>query len=150
MLNPPIHGTRGKEIKSDTIHSYSYPRTHPRNTLRTSAGRVVAAVIAATGDVHISEDKVGAAAVTAEDVVVLAVAHGTGDVDESDVLDLNAVGRVAGGTAVLVVLLDVDAVVGDAGQGDILVADVVDLYNYFSVVSVYVLMMGVLWFGAGD
>lgn len=95
-----------------------------QSSLKTSIGRIVAAVAATTGDADIFKHKVRAAAITTENVVILAIAHSTSDINEGDVLNLNAIGRLAGRTAVEVILLDIDTVVGDAGDGDVLVTNV--------------------------
>jgi hypothetical protein len=91
-------------------------------------GRVVACLVTAR-DLHVLVAKVAAAAISAENVVVVGVVtrHGARHVDKGDVGDQDAVGGLAGGAAVQVVLLDVEAIVGDAAHGDVLVGDVVDL-----------------------
>ena len=49
--------------------------------------------------------------------------------------DRDAVCWLAGWAAVEVVLLDIDTIVGNSGQSDVLVGDVVDLNNKVSVLN---------------
>lgn len=95
------------------------------------AGAARAGVVAAgvaTGDENVLVGEVRARSVTAEDVVVVRVFinNGARHIDEGDVGDDDAVGGLAGGATVEVVLLDIEAVVGNATHGDVLVGDVGD------------------------
>lgn len=98
--------------------------------LGTAAGRIIAAAgLTATSNGDISEGKVRAAVRATENVVVVGIVGSRAlDVVESDTADGDTVGGLASGTAVQVVLLDVDTVVSDARDSDVLVGDVADLY----------------------
>ena len=81
----------------------------------------------AARDVDILEGPVGAAAFTAENVHGHSIiADRAGHTVDSDIGDLDIVTGLASRAAVLVVLLDDDAVVGDSGQLDVGVGDVAD------------------------
>jgi hypothetical protein len=98
---------------------------------RAAAGRIVAAAgLTAASNRDISESEVRAAVRAAKNVVVVGIVGRCAlDVVESDAADGDAVCGFTSGTAVEVVLLDVDAVVGDAGDSDVLVDDVADLFT---------------------
>jgi hypothetical protein len=120
-----------------------------RDLAREAAGLDIAGVRLAAGNAHTREgpasweEKVNnqhgahekllvklrrtARARAAENVVVLGAAgDGAGNLVELEVLDGDAVRGLAGGRAVLVVLLDVNAVLGDVGELDVRVGDVRD------------------------
>ena len=81
----------------------------------------------AARDVDTLEGPVGAAAFTAENVHGHSIiADRAGHTVDSDIGDLDVVTGLASRAAVLVVLLDNDAVVGDSGQLDVGVSDVAD------------------------
>lgn len=83
--------------------------------------------LGAAGDGVAGPLPVGAGALAAEDVGLDGLGgDGALDAGDGEVGDGHAGGGVAGGRAVLVVLLDHDAVLGDVGQGDVLVGDVGD------------------------
>lgn len=96
------------------------------HSLRAATGRVVAAIIATASDGNIGEGEVGARVTSTKDVVVGAVAHGTGDTLEGNAGDGDAVGWVASGTTVLVILLNVNTVIGYFGEGNVAVDNVGD------------------------
>lgn len=76
------------------------------------AGVVAAASLTTSGDGDTAESKVGATAITTENVVVSAiVGASTSNINERDTSDGNTVGWVTGWTTVEVVLLNIDAVV---------------------------------------
>lgn len=102
-------------------------RSRPSN-LGAAAGRIVAAAgLATASDRHISESEVGAAAITAKDVVVIGiVSHSASNVGKSHPANLDPVGRVAGRSSILVILLDINSVVGDARKSNVLVDNVAD------------------------
>lgn len=92
----------------------------------------IARIARTASDMDIVELEVRAAAVAAEDVVILCLAlSSAGDVGQGDAGDGDAVCGRACGAAVEVVLLDVDAVGGDILEEDVAVGDAV--------------MMGQLW-----
>ena len=83
--------------------------------------------LGAAGDGVAGPLPVGAGALAAEDVGLNSLAgDGALDAGDGEVGDGDAGGGVACGRAVLVVLLDDDAVLGDVGQRDVLVGDVGD------------------------
>lgn len=95
---------------------------------RSSGGDVLAlGASLATGDVNASPGPVGAGSVTAEDVDRDSIiSDRAGDVLDGEAGDGDAVGGGTSGRAVLVILLDDDAVVGDVGEGDAGVGDAGD------------------------
>lgn len=100
-----------------------------QESLARGTGRNVLALVAllSTGDAVATPAPVSAATGAAENLDLGGRAlDATLDLVELDVVDLDAVGRLAGGTAVLVVLLDDDAVLGDARQANVLEAHVGD------------------------
>lgn len=95
-------------------------RSHARNQttihlLWTPAARVVAATcISTASDADVFEGKVRTAVAATEDIVINCIrGHRTRDICKGDVGDRNTVRGCAGGAAIQVVLLDVDAVDGD-------------------------------------
>jgi hypothetical protein len=84
----------------------------------------VAFAILATGNANVVESKVGARAITTENVVVDGiVSGGTSDVGHGDSGDSHAIGWVASWATVEVILLDINTVVADARDLDVLVGD---------------------------
>lgn len=67
--------------------------------LKTSVGRIVAALATSTSNADILKHKVRAVAITRE-CSILAITHSTSDMGKGDVLGLDAVGRLAGRTAI--------------------------------------------------
>ena len=89
--------------------------------------------VGAAGALNTASDTVagplpaGAGALSAEDVGLDTLGgHGTSDAGDGEVGDGNTGGGRACRRAVLIVLLDDDAVLGDVGEGDVLVGDVRD------------------------
>lgn len=106
-------------------------RERKANTLlvaRSARGNVLALAAGLTaGDVNAGHGPVRAAAVTAKDVDLNSVrVNRASDVLEGNIGDSNTVGGGTGRVTVLVVLLDDDTVVGDAGELDVGVGDVLD------------------------
>jgi hypothetical protein len=98
-----------------------------RVTRQQAVKRAIQKKALTSSDGDAGERPVGARAGAAEDVVVLGAARRrAGDLVQLEVRDRDASGRLAGGRAVLVVLLDDDAVLGDAGERDAGVGDVGD------------------------
>jgi hypothetical protein len=99
--------------------------------LGTAAGRIIAAAgLTATSNGDISEGKVRAAVRPTENVVVVGIVGSRAlDAVESDTADGDTISGLTSGTAIEVVLLDVDTVVSDARDSDVLVGDVADLYT---------------------
>lgn len=114
------------------IHFMKYLRGKeaPKQRLcgASAGGEVAAAALATSGDLGVLEGDVRAAAITAKNVVVVGVATGSStlNIDEVDAADVDAFGRRTGRAAVEVVLLDINAVGVDVGEGDVLVSDVGD------------------------
>jgi hypothetical protein len=80
-----------------------------------------------TGDVDILPGPVSARAIAAENVDVISIAfHGARDAIHGEVRDGDTIGRGAGRRAVLVVLLNDDAVLRDTRDRDVLVGDISD------------------------
>lgn len=95
-------------------------RSTRRNVLAIAAGLTA-------GDVNARHGPVRAAAITAKDVDLDSVGvNRASDVLEGDVGDGNTVGGSTSGVTVLVVLLNDDTVVGDTGELDVGVGDVLD------------------------
>lgn len=75
---------------------------------------IARALHTSAGDVNIIDRDVTAATLAAQNVVIPAFFRsGASDVSDCDVLDYNTIGRVASGTAIEVVLLNVDTIDGD-------------------------------------
>jgi hypothetical protein len=98
---------------------------------RAAARRIVAAAgLTAASNRDISESEARAAVRAAKNVVVVGtIGRCALNVVESDIADGDTVGGITSGTAVEVVLLDIDAVVGDARDSDVLVDNVADLFT---------------------
>jgi hypothetical protein len=98
-------------------------------TLARGASRNILALgaLLTAGDVDARPCPVGAAARSTKDVNISGRAlHGTSDLLEGNIRNLDAVGGIAGGAAVLVVLLDDNTVLGDTLEGDVLEPDAGD------------------------
>jgi hypothetical protein len=93
-----------------------------------SAGNVRAlGAVDTAGDLDLGPVPLGARALAAKNVGLDTLgSHGTGDTRDIDVGDGNTSGGLAGGRAVLVVLLDDNAVLADVLHRDTRVGDVVD------------------------
>lgn len=92
--------------------------------LQTSVGRVVAAGIS-TRDGHIGEGKVGTAAITAKNIIIVRTTlHGTRDILKKQTCNVDAVGRLARWAAIQVILLHVQSIVANIGQRNIAVRDI--------------------------
>lgn len=112
------------------IYTFCWPRPDldplgRRNLARHAGGLVLAGRVVATGQVNAGPGPVGAAALAAENVDGGGVGvDGAGDAVHGQALDGDVVGGLAGGPAVLVVLLDDDALLVDVGELDVRVGDV--------------------------
>lgn len=94
--------------------------------LRAGGARVVAALVT-TSNIDVGEGEVLTASIATEDVVGVRVGlDGSGDVLKDNVSDHDTVGGLTSWAAVEVILLDIQTVVGNAGEGDVLVGDVGD------------------------
>lgn len=92
------------------------------------AGVITAASLTTSGDRDATESKVGATAIATENVVVFAIIGGSaGNINERDAGNSDTVSWVTSWATVEVVLLDIDTVLGDAGERNILVDDVANL-----------------------
>lgn len=120
--------------------------------LRATGRGVVAAIAATASDAHSIKHKVGAAVISTENVIILTVTHRSCNIYESDIGNGDSVRRFTGRTAIQVVLLHIDTVVANVGQGDVLVANVVDLAGLtrVSLDSTTVLAADHLRIGEGD
>jgi hypothetical protein len=93
-----------------------------RLTASTTGDILTAATLLSTGDINTFPSPAGAAAATAQNVNISSrAADTTGDTIDGKTGNGDAGGGCTGRTAVLVVLLDDDAVFGDAGECDVLV-----------------------------
>lgn len=125
----------GQWLGATTYNLKLYARDPPKSslgrTLRAATGRIVAATsLTPSSDRNTRERKVRAAIRATKDVVVLGIISGcTGDIGESDSIDSHTVGRFAGRTAIEIILLDVDTIVGDSRDRDVLVNDVANLFS---------------------
>lgn len=105
-----------------------YRERYLRSCRASAGGEVAAAGLAASRDLGVLKGDVGATAVAAEDVVVVGVASGSSShIDEVNARNLDSVGGRASRATVKVVLLDINAIGVDIGEGDVLVCDVADL-----------------------
>lgn len=93
---------------------YSHLARQTRRHILTLAARIT------TSDRHTRPSPVRAATITAENIDPSCIAlNGTSNVFHSQVSDWHTGRRVASGATVLVVLLEDDAIVGDAGENDV-------------------------------
>lgn len=93
----------------------------------TSGDARAAGALFSSGDVVASPGPVGAAALSAKDVDVGAAGFdGTLDVLDGQASDGDAGSGLAGGRAVLVILLDDNTVLGNVAESDVLVSDAGD------------------------
>lgn len=110
---------------------YTPSKSSTGRTLRAATGRIVAATsLTPSSDRNTRERKVRAAIRATENIVVLGIiGGGTGDISESDSRDSHTISRFAGRTAIEIILLDIDTVVGDSRDSDVLVNDVANLFS---------------------
>jgi hypothetical protein len=110
---------------------YTPSKSSTGRTLRAATGRIVAATsLTTSSDRNTRERKVRAAIRATENIVVLGIiGGGTGDISESDSRDSHTISRFAGRTAIEIILLDIDTVVGDSRDSDVLVNDVANLFS---------------------
>lgn len=120
----------------DRIEGPKSPLTYSRKRenhefLGAASRRIVAAAsLTAASDGDIGEGKVRAAVRAAKNVVVIGIVSRCAlNIVEGDTADGNAIGWVTSSTTIEVVLLDIDAIVGDARDGDVLVDNVAHLYT---------------------
>lgn len=103
---------------------YSSTSTAPlKSFLRASRSRKIAATsISTTNDIHVRELEVRAASTPTQDIVVPRCrSRRPRHPIERDAIDLDTVRRRPRRSTIEVILLDVDAVDGDAGECDVLV-----------------------------
>lgn len=76
-------------------------------------------------NVHILNRNILTTAFSTQNIIVpRLIVRTTLDIPHSDILNLDAVGGVARGTAIQVVLLDIDAIDGDVLKVDVFVEDI--------------------------
>lgn len=111
------------QLSKDSEH---YPFLFLWLVFKASISRVVAALVS-TRNFDVRKRKVGAAATSAENVVIVCIAlHGSSDILKHNVGDVDTVGGLAGWATVEVILLHVQTVVANVGHGDVAVGDVGD------------------------
>lgn len=98
--------------------------------LRTATIGIIAATrLATTSNRDVGECKVGAAAITTENIIIHAIiSYSSGDIDKRYSSDGDTIRGITSRATVEIVLLNVDSVVCDARNSDVLVSDVANLY----------------------
>ena len=111
----PTHG--------EILRNYTY-NARLRRALEVSLRLEITTAVRPARHMDVVELEIRTASLSAKNVVVLRVALScTGDVLHRNARDDDAIRLVSSWSAIQVVLLDVDAVVRDVGEGDVLVCD---------------------------